>query len=762
MDRKRWACVILLVIIIATSFTFKMAIFARYPFPPGADPGLRVKNAVNIVGKGERNLPYPGFDISLSILWIVGSGNLDAVVTFCEIFATLLCSLLALPMYILARNISKRQTTALCAALIAAFYPSIYELLSFGSYTSVLALFLIPMLIAFITNDQLIRSRQGVWAAGLLTTSLILMHYWSFALYVGSIALFIAFTMSIIACEKILKKKLLPNGLTIVKTLFLTSVIGVLISGIWWAPISSFLAATSPTSSTETEAGMRGLSWRGIERFFSPPWIYQLFAPIAILAIAAQKGRGENAYKLLLVLTWFISPILAMIVGSSLGVPLDYRRLWYYPIQPAIALTSIGLAYAASLIYFMAKTAHQFTGSFPKFKKTNLSLSRVCEVFFIIVLIGTVAIGLADSGRSTTRQFQTAAKYYQHIYPSSYAGLLWIRNYVPHESEIAAGGAIGWWIPGVTLHHVTFAVPLAFVSIPAQIPKAEAANILLSDATKEAKNGLIRVGESGPYWAAYNPEVDLFTGTEYNPAIYLNDSSTRVVYNGGLSIPLSDFERRVYWLSRNEQETVIETVYTSATTTIKKTVTLYPAVRFAQISFQISDSEVNKLVILVHRPEDQIYNVAISPSAIYTPPPFSNTTFRWTDSKWFAFYDEDSEICAVVVPSQMVDFKVTVHFGFIDRLRMEFPVHDGRVTLFLGAFLADTIDQAKDTAERLSVNPLQPVNKIEKNLVATWDYLEAAKKYAVKYLVTRDPSKFAPDPNFNLLYSGKIWIIGLR
>jgi len=445
-----------------------------------------------------------------------------------------------------------------------------------------------------------------------------------------------------------------------------------------------------------------------------------------------------------------------------LGVPLDYRRLWYYPVQPAIALTSIGLTYVASLIYFMAKTAPQFTCSFPKFKKTNFSLSRVCEVFFIIVLIGTVTLGLADSGRSTTRQFQTAAKYYQHIFPSSYAGLLWIRNYVPSESEFAAGGVIGWWMPGVTLHHVTFAVPLAFVNIPAQIPRAEAANILLSDATKEAKNGLIRVGESGPYWAAYNPEVDLFTGTEYNPAIYLNDSSTRVIYNGGRSIPLSDFERKVYWVSRDEWETIIETIYTSATTTIKKTVTLYPAVRFAQISFQILDSDVNKLVILVHRPEDQIYNVALSSSAIYTATPFSNTTFRWTGSRWFAFYDEDSGICAVVVPSQMVNFKVTVHFGFIDRLRIEFPLQDGRVTLFLGAFLADTVDQAKYTAEQLSINPLQPVNKIEKNLVATGDYLEAAKKYAVEYLVTRDPSKFAPDPNFNLLYSGKLWVISLR
>jgi len=500
------------------------------------------------------------------------------------------------------------------------------------------------------------------------------------------------------------------------------------------------------------------LSWRGIERFFSPPWIYQLFAPVAILAIAIQKGRSENAYKLLLLLTWLISPIVAMIVGSTLGVPLDYRRLWYYPIQPAIALTSIGLTYIASLIYFMAKTAPQFTGSFPKFGKTDISLRRICEVFFIVVLIGTVAFGLADSGRSTTRQFQTAAKYYQHIYPSSYAGLIWTRNYVPLESEIAAGGDIGWWMPGVTLHHVTFAVPLAFVNVPAQIPRAEAANILLSDATKEMKNGLIRVGESGPYWVAYNPEVDLFTGAGYDPAAYLNDSSIQVIY-GGHSTPLSNFERRTQWTSRNEQETIIETVYISATTTIKKTVTLYPTVRFAQISFQVLDGEVNKLAILVHRPEDQIYHVAISSSAIYTATPFINTTFRWTGSRWFAFYDEDSEICGVVIPSQMVDFKVTVRFGLIDRLRMEFPLQDGRITLFLGGFLADTIDQAKYTAEQLSENPLQPVNKIEKNLVATGDYLEAAEKYAVEYLVTRDPSKFAPDPHFNLLYSGKLCVI---
>jgi len=761
MDRKRWAFTILLAIIIATSFALKMAVFARYPFPPGADPGLRVKNAVNIVRKGERNLPYPGFDITLSILWVVGCGNLDAVVPICEIFATLLCSLLALPMYIIARNISKRQTTALCAALIAAFYPAIYELLSFGSYTSVLALFLIPTLIAFTTNDRLVCSRQGLWAIGVLTTSLIIMHYWSFALYAGVIALFTAFTMFITISEKALKKKLLPNGLSVVKTLLLATVIGVVISGIWWAPISSFLAGTSPTSSTETEVGMRGLSWRGIERFFSPPWIYQLFAPVAILAIVLQKSRGENAYKLLLILTWFISPIVAMIVGSTLGVPLDYRRLWYYPIQPAIALTSIGLAYVASLIYFMAKSAPQFTYSFPRFRKTSISLRSVCEVLLIIFLIGTVTIGLVDSGRATTRQFQTAAKYYQHIYPSSYAGLLWTRNYVPLESEIAAGGAIGWWMPGVTLHHVTFAVPLAFVSVSTQIPKAEAANILLSDATKEMKNGLIRVGESGPYWIAYNPEVDLFTGTQYDPTIYLNDSSTQVVYNGGRSIPLSNFERRIQWVSRNEQETTIETVYTSATTTIEKTVTLYPAVRFAQISFQVLDGDINKLVILVHRPEDQIYNVAISPSATYTATPFSNATFRWTDSRWFAFYDEDSGICAVVIPSQIVDFKVTVHFGFIDRLRMEFPLHDGRITLFLGAFLADTIDQAKYTAEQLSEKPLQPAGKIEKNLVATGDYLEAAEKYAVKYLVTRDPSKFAPDPHFNLVYSGKLYVINI-
>jgi hypothetical protein len=759
MDRKLWAYTILLVIIIATSFAFKIAVFARYPFPPGADPGLRVKNAVNIVRKGERNLPYPGFDITLSILWVVGSGNLDAVVPICEIFAVLLCSLLALPMYILARNISKRQTTALCAALIAAFYPSIYELLSFGSYTSVLALFFIPTLIAFATNDRLVRSRQGLWAIGLLTTSLIIMHYWSFALYVGVIALFIAFTIVLTICEKTLKKKLLPNGLSAVKTLFLASIIGVLISSIWWAPISSFLAGTSPTSPTETEAGTRGLSWRGIERFFSPPWIYQLFVPIAILAIVIQKGRRENAYKLLLVLTWFISPIVAMIVGSTLGVPIDYRRLWYYPIQPAIALTSIGLAYVASLIYFMAKTAPQLMGSFPKFGKTNLSLGQICKVFFIIALIGTVAIGLADSGRSTTRQFQTAAKYYQHIYQSSYAGLLWIRNYVPLESEFAAGGDIGWWMPGVTLHHVYFAVPLAFVNVPAQIPQTEAANILLSDATKEMENGLIRVGESGPYWTAYNPEVDLFTGTQYETTTYLNDSSTQVIYNGEHSIPLSNFERRTQWVSRNEHETIIETVYTSATTTIKKTVTLYPAVRFTQISFQVLDGEASKLAILVYKPEDQIYNVAMSSSAIYTATPFSNTTFKWTGSRWFAFYDEDSEICAVVIPSQMVDFKVTVRFGLIDRLRMEFPFHDGRITLFLGAFLADTVNQAKYTAEQSSENPLQPINNIEKNLVATGDYLEAADKYAVEYLVTRDPSKFAPDPHFNLVYSGKLYVI---
>jgi hypothetical protein len=745
--------VLVLGLIILAAFSLRMQAFLTFPSPSGSDPGLRVKNAY-LLSKEWVNITYPAFDATLSLLWINTGENTKGLILSTELFVSAVMAFCAASMYCISNRVFRDRKASLTVAFLAAFSAPTYELVSFGSYPQGLSLFLIPLIFAIALKKDVRSDISRAVCLGLLAASLLMMHFWSFIICTIVIIFFSVMDYT---------RLTLKGNHEVVMTRIITLIIpllALLFSAPWWIPIAPFLQKTllyAPVGATS----IRGVGWR-FERFFSPHWLYYVFLPAGLVRFLSQQ-KDRNIKGLLLVGSWFLTPFILM-QGYRFGIGADYRRLWYYPMEPAMIVVGLGLSFTISLMFHaLNETINHKLGK-PEISKTvtdwsnQISESSMVQPRSILAIsiIFVLAAAVFSPGWWAVREANASTRYYSHVKEPELGMMLWIGEHVEENMEIISSGSIGWWIRGLSRRHVITVIPRAFINVPWQISRAETTGILVSEASYALRNDWIQVRDSGPYWSGFNPELSIKSEEEYRSTMHMNDTGIVLQLSNGQKISLASIiNRDISWISRRDDSATLQTTYNGQTISVTKTVTLRDSSSFADIELKINGigPQAQELSILVY-PNEDFTGLIILAEEYEKKIEHETADYSTSSSRWFAIYDSKNDLCSVIKFNEEIKAQLVVDQGRLLSLKFNLNVDEGKTNLRIGGFPVGDRSRLQESVEQYIHEEEQGrIPNDTTGQVSTLDYLEVLKEYGIRIIVIGTSEKHARDPLLNLIFS---------
>jgi len=706
------------------------------PAPPGSDPALRIWSTRRLVLLGERREPYPAFDASLACIWLIGFD----VNELCIWFGIILSALTVIPAFLLARNIWKDSAAGYIAAFLTAFSFAIFEMISWGGYANLLAVWYILLITAFLTRGSFGDFRRNLLILTVLNAGLMMSHFWSFLVYV---AVIIVTAFTITGLHKYLN---FPKETPLPLTNLASIPLAILITSPWWAPIYEFLMTVFGIAFGSTSVAMRigdsGYFWY----FLQPSDFFMTFIIIGFAAIfiKARKG-GLDLCRGLILLTLFVVPW-ALTQSYHLGVMIDYKRLYYYPVLASLIATAIGLVFVLTLP-LRVKIRHQ---TIHKAVRIISPPAIAAILLYFIIGVNTIAVG----------HFFQATVYYQTIRGSEYGAITWIGAETSSSAIIATGASMGWWVNGLTGRDAVVAMPLSFVSIPWQVPRVTAANLILSNATRTLDNEIMRVEEAGPYWVLYNPMFILTERGTRTPVLFFNNRLIRIDLNEESYSLASFVHREVGWEYRDANQAILREVFQNynPSVVVIKRIIFHRGSRFVEVNFHIevaSGISLERLRIWAYPPANMNYTDLFTNAMV--------GKIRKSIVRWVGFVDPVKRICVSIIAGERMLVEASTHpNGALAALGLRLYPSSGNIldtTLYVGAFSATDESSARSYLDNVSKSPTQSVSGISSS-VKTGDYLDAIKTFGVDYILTRRDiaNKFEVDSHTNLVYcNGKVF-----
>jgi len=729
----RWT----LVAVIVVAAILEVTIIVSYPIPPGSDPGLRVWSAQRLVALGERREPYPAFDVTLAILWILGGGDLGRMSSF---FAIFLSATAVLPIFIFAKGLTGNEGVALVSSFLIAFAFSIFEALSWGGYTSILALWFMSAIFATLSNSSSWSPGEKVLVLTLLSTGLLMSHFWSFFVYLAMI--------SVIFLAEILFESLARKGMFVgdAKIGIGSAILAIPVSGYWWAPISPFLKDLIGTSFTGFPVAMRPWDAGYLLYFLQPYDFYNLFVPIGTLVLAVQilRRRGRRVGSVLVLASWLLVPI-ALTQAYRLGISVDYTRLCYFPIAPIVILSSIGLVSSLVIPYTLltaiARTLRPRFGGFPVVDVSRRVLSFILAYLLFQSMLGVNSVA--------TIHFSQAAVFYQSVRQPEFKGILWLGFNTDQEANIAASSSLAWWINGLTGRNTIASMSLRFITARWQIPATSAANIIIGDVSYQADNGLMRIEESNPSRRDRNPVFVFDKDGRQDTVAVFGDNRIIVHWDGG-AYALSQFRViRMGWVSRGEEEVALETEYQlkDKGLTVLKSVSVRERARFVEVDFDVYAPYGSLTAISV----EASCGTGLSYQKII------KGRIRGSDLKWAAFIDEKRGVFLALIADKWMRVRESLENGVISEWQTKFYSRGGtsmHAAVYVGAFRYDSDNQTITQLTSYSANPLIQEPDPRYRLMYT-DYLSLIAQFQINYIATRSETarKFEVEPRTDLVYT---------
>lgn len=745
--------VLVLGLIVLAAFSLRMQAFLTFPSPSGSDPGLRVKNAY-LLSKEWVNITYPAFDATLSLLWINTGENTRGLILSTELFVSIVMAFCAASMYCVSNHVLRDRKASLTVAFLAAFSAPTYELVSFGSYPQGLSLFLMPLIFAITLKKDVGSDISRAICLGLLAASLLMMHFWSFVICTIAIVLF-----SSANCTRLTLKESHEGAMTQIITVIMP-LLALLFSAPWWIPIAPFLQKTllyAPVGATS----IRGVGWR-FERFFSPHWLYYVFLPAGLVGF--YSNRKKRDYEgLILVGSWFLTPFILM-QGYRFGIGADYRRLWYYPMEPAMVIAGLGLSFAVSLMFHALRETIDHKEGKTGVSRTVTGLTdRISSASMVklrsVLAISTgflIAMALFSPGWWAVREANASTRYYSHVKEPELGMMLWIGEHVEENMEILSSGSVGWWIRGLSRRHVISVIPRAFINVPWQISRAETLGILVSEASYALRNDWVQVRDSGPYWSGFNPELSIKSEEDYRSFVHMNDTGIVLQLSNGQKISLASItDRDSSWVSRRGDAATLQTTYNGQTITVTKTVTLRDSSSFADIQLKIDGvgPHAQDLAIRIY-PNEDFEELLVLAEEYEKRIEQETADYSTSPSRWYAIYDSKNDLCLIMKLNEEIKTRISVDQGRLLSLSFDLKVSEGKTSMKIGGF------QVRDRSTlQESINQYIHEEEQETNLndapgqVLTLDYLEVLREYRIRIIVIGTVEKHSRDPLLNLVFS---------
>jgi hypothetical protein len=513
---------LLLFLILAFSFVYRIMLMLWADYPPGADIGLHNSVIYSITGSGHTDflwnnyqmggglsLTFPCYHIFVSqVILLTDLPDFLAHTLVAAFFSTLIVACAFL--------ITRRMWTE-SAAFIVAFLVAVsrfdIEMLLWGGYPNVVTLMLIPLILYLLLESNRFSLPTFLFTTSLISGALFFTHSLSTLVFDGTILVVVIFAV-------IFSKKL---GMT--KNHFALWLAPIFIGALIFSPFLVKAVPTYLTANLETVTGgvpdirLALLSTRIL------PW--QILAPLAICTVlfflfSKEYKRKFLTISALLLFFWVLVPV-AFTQGYFVGFFVDYNRFLYFVLLPVIILIGLVIDHFSTVFARVTDTYLSVTNTWQTSKAAvALTPHLTRKNFYAGAALASLLISFfAIQVFVTPWQGTTAQSFYQVMNDPGYDAIQWAKQNTQTNSVFVSDALYGWWLGGFAQRPTLSAVDPQYLTLAREFPPARNASYLL-DTDYVIDNGLIQVREDGGYIGRHNPMLLAKLNWTYFPYDFLN------------------------------------------------------------------------------------------------------------------------------------------------------------------------------------------------------------------------------------------------
>jgi hypothetical protein len=739
---------LVLFLILAFSFIYRVLLILRTGFPPGADIGLHNSVIHSIAPSGNvdflwnnyqmgggLSLTFPGYHIFVSqVIMLSGLPDFLAHALVVALFSTLIIACA----FLITRRMWS-ESAAFIVVFLVAFSRFDVEMLLWGGYPNVVTLMLIPLIFYLFLQSDRFSLSTFLGTASLLSGALFLTHSLSALVFVGT-------TIVVVAFAAVFSKKLeMP------KKRFLLWLVPILIGTIIALP---FLVNAAPAylgaNTSLVKEGTQDITLALLSTRILP---WEILAPLAACVILFflysrdYKGKFLTISSLLLAL-WILVSV-AFTQGYLVGFYIDYNRFLYFTVLPVIILIAVVIDHFAALFSRVIDTYLSFKKPMWQLKKTALRLAPYLNrknIYSGFVLVSLLFTFFAVQLFVTPWEGIRMQNYYQVMTDPGYEAIQWAKENTPTNSVFVSDALYGWWFGGFAQRPTISAVDPQYLTLSREFEPAKAAKNLL-DTNYVIDNGLIQIREDGGYIGRHNP---MFLGKlnwTYFPYAFLNfdnDETTVLLTEGDADrsfdlsqLPVTDMH--VETASDNSSASIYVSKGNSLFT-YTQVLTVYKGLQFVNMSIALqskSGSVKLRWMSLVFETKGELVNRG-------------NTV---------GYFDEGGKVLAqLIFPKEQPKFSEggpELLYTLSDESKTEFEIW---VSVFSVPKTMTTLKDPRTItglAQVMEDNVASYQMRVEAPELDVFDYRKALADWNVFYIAVRDSEiipKFARDPAFSLLF----------
>jgi hypothetical protein len=749
---------LLLFLILAFAFAYRILFMLWAGYPPGADIGLHESVVNSIIGSGNTNflwnnyqmggglsLTFPGYHIFVS--YIILMTSIPDYLAH-ALVASFFSSFIVLCAFLIGRRVWGESTGFIVAFLVAISRFDV-EMLVWGGFPNAVTLLLIPVVFYLYLERERLSAVPFLVTTTLLSGAIFLTHSLS-------AVMFVSITFSTVVIATIFSKRLDISKKHILLWLAPIFLGAILVSPFLVEAVPAYSGANSETfTGGVTDIRQALLSTRVLPL----EWVIPLFASVIFFFLFFRKYKGKFFTVPALLLTlWILVPML-FTQAYLVGIYTDYNRFLYYIISPLILLIALGIDHGAGFFaritdtyLSLTKKASQIKESVSKKSRvvSHLSRKRIYAVFalaFFFIAFFMVPIFLTPYRGVELQSF------YQTMNDSGYEAIQWARQNTPAGSVFVSDAYYGWWFSGFAERPTLSAVDPQYLSLAREFEPAKVAKNLI-DTNYVIDNGLIQVREDGGYIGRHNPMFLAKLNWTYFPYSFLNfnNNKTKIQYQIGDSLQFLYLDQLPVREMRMENDTEHATIVVEKGNSFlnyTQLTTVYKGVRFVNMSITV-ESTVEGVSL------DWVQLFVDSKGKVIQP--MQNKTVGLLDEGVKAFgqliFNEEQPHVEIVNGENPCIIGLLYNLQGESKGEIQISVSAYSVTDDL-RFYQDPETKADYFNKIINDNLNSSQEQVSDLPLDVFDYQKSMNDWNISYIACRDSElipKFANDPAFSLVF----------
>lgn len=753
---------LLLLLIFAFSFIYRLILMTWAIYPSGADIGLHnsVIHSITQGGNtdflynfyqmgGGLSLTFPGYHIVVAQIMLM-TGIPEYLVH--ALVVSLASSVIVLISYLITRSVW-RESAALVVAFLVAISRFDIEMLLWGGYPNVITLLLIPLTFYLFIQKNRFSKVPFYVSTSLLAGSIFLTH--SLSTFV-----FVSIVLVMVVLGLIFAKKIGTTRLEALSWL-IPLVIGAII-------VSPYLIQIVPAYlSNQTVADINEATVS--TRILPLEIILPLFAVVGLFFLLSKKyhKRFFTVPTVLLVM-WILVPVI-FTQGYLVGQYTDYNRFLYFVIMPVFILIGLfidhGSGFFARIIVTYRTLNSQLNNGANKTKEVthkrlaklsakisrNLTRKNLYAAFiisFLMVCFALIPIFM------TPEQGVRVQEFYQAMNKPLYEAMQWAKANTPSNSTFVADAYYGWWFAGFAQRPTWSAVDPQYLSLSREFHIAQVATNLLDTDYLVDNNLTIQVREDGGYLARHNPEILTKLNWTYFPYLFFNFNSnqTKIKYdvNGNpQSVSLDKLPVKEMYMENDTQHVTISITKGNEFFNYTELTTVYQGLPFVNMTIKLEATAENVSL--------EWLQITVQSNGKPIAPERDNTV---------GLIDEGVKAFGQLIFKENLPNIDTEVFESSSRIHLEYNLESkskGEIQISATTYsVTDDLQYYKDD-ETINnfFNPIITANlnsiptPDDKPLAEPFNYQAELKINNISYVAVRDSEmimKFAKDPTFSLVF----------